>query len=190
MSILDLARRWTWRLAKAPRSQPSRWTSFPPGPTWKRSIMRTEASHQSFPVFFCEQQALSAPPHPPVSRTPLGFISICPGCTSAHTPTACGASSPSRPSSRRPCLSRRCLISPDHLSQPQQGSARRVRHAQPCISCYPIFSHPTSPSPPSCSPLLLCMNQWSSVAAWGRHCYAIPLRQRQGSRDTATPHLY
>lgn len=125
--------------------------------------MRTEASRQSFPVFLCEQQAPSAP----VSATPLGFISICPGCTSAHTPTACGASSPSRAGSRCPCLSRRCLISPDHLRQPQQGSARRVRRTQPCISRYSIFSHPTSPSPPSCSLLLLCMNQWSSVAVWG-----------------------
>lgn len=152
--------------------------------------MRTEASRQSFPVFFCEQQA-PQPPRP-VSRTPLGFISICPGCTSAHTPTACGASSPSRPGPRRPCLSRRCLISPDHPSQPQRGGGAPAvyathSHVYPVIPSSPFFfaAHPASPSPPSCcSPLLLCTGQWSSVAAWGCHRYAIVFRQRRGGHDT------
>lgn len=139
MPILHLARRWTWRPAKAPRSQPSRWTSFPPGPTWKRSIMRTEASRQSFPVFFCEQQALQPPhPHPRVQNSCWFYLHLSWLHLGPHPPTACGASSPSRASPRRPCLSRRFLISPDHSSQPQQGGRAPAVYAT-LSHVYPVI---------------------------------------------------
>lgn len=102
--------------------------------------------HQSFPVFFCEQQ-----PPPRIQNSSwfylqLSWLHLGPPPDSVWSFITQQGQFPAS-----------LFIPQPRSSEPASagGGGRPVRHTQPCISCYSIFSHPTSPTSSLLQPFLI-----------------------------------